>query len=258
MTRAEAPEAALLPCPDCGEEQVHDVLRARGQGAQHATVSCRQCGRVHRAELRPARLLQVPVIISRAETSQRVSVELPEDEELAVGDELVAAGQQVQVRAIDLHDGKRARRARVRDVATLWVIHFEEILMKVAVNMGRKTISKSVPVSPRDTFNVGDEFDLDKLRVVVHAIKTHEAMLHRGSAEAMDIKRLFCRPKHLTQQERAERRAQLGLPPPKPRRRERAQRTERAKPARVKPGEVLQERGSGRGPPRRPRRTGSR
>jgi hypothetical protein len=74
-------------------------------------------------------------------------------------------------------------------------------------------------VSPRDTFTVGDEFDLDRLRIYIHAIKVEDGTLHRGAAEAKDIRRIFARPVHLTPEQRRERRAELGLPPPKPRRR---------------------------------------
>jgi uncharacterized Zn finger protein len=222
---AEVPEAAVLPCPDCGEEQVHDVLSA---SAGEATVRCRECGRVHKAALKPAKRVDLPIIISRGQASERASVTLLEDEPVAVEDEFVAAGQQVQVRAIDRLDGKRVASAVARDVATLWAIHFEEIMVKVAVNMGKKTISKSVPVGPRDTFTVGDEFDLDRLRIYIHAIKTPTGTLYRGTAEAKDITRIFARPVRLDPAARAERRAELGIPPPKPRARERRA---RGKPA---------------------------
>lgn len=264
MARGDAPEAAVVLCPDCGEEQVHDVLAASGSGdgAQHATVTCRECGRTHRTVLEPMTYLEVPVIISRGDASERHLVPLPGDEVLTIEDELVAAGQQVQVRGIDRVDGKRVRTAAVKDIATLWAIHFEEILVKVAVNMGKKTISKSVPVAPRDTFTVGDEFDLDRLRIYIHAIRTPTGTLHRGTAEAKDITRLFGRPVKLDPLARKERREELGLPAPRPRRRaprpvpeERAQRAPR--PARPPPTPARRA-APGRAPPRSPSRAPAR
>jgi uncharacterized Zn finger protein len=238
MPRRAAPEAAVVPCPDCGEEQVHDVLQAAG-AAGDATVRCRECGRVHRAVLPAPKLVDVPVIVSSGQQSERLLVSLPADEELALEDEMVAGDKQVQVRALDRRDGKRVRRAKAEQVATIWAVDWEQFAVKFSVNMGHKTISKSVQVSPHDTFNVGDELDLDRLRIYIHAIKTREGTLHAGSAEAKDIVRIFGRPLRLGAEERRARRAELGLPEPK--RRVRQQRRQGKVP-------------SGTGPAPRPRR----
>jgi uncharacterized Zn finger protein len=219
--RGQAPEAAIALCPSCGEEQLHDVLQASGGAGRHATVQCRECRQVHRAVLASARQREVPLIISKGGASERARVALPDDEQLAVGDELVAAEQQVKVTALDRRDGRRVRRARADELATIWAVNFEEFTVKFSVNMGRKTISKAVQVSPHDRFSVGDELDLDRLRIYIHAIKTREGTLHRGSAEARDVVRVFARPVRLTEEEARERRAALGLPEPKRRIRER-------------------------------------
>jgi uncharacterized Zn finger protein len=220
MSRGEAPEAAIVRCPSCGEEQLHDVLQAAGAQGD-ATVRCRECGRVHRALLQAAKPVEVHVIVSHGGASTRIPVSLPGDEEIAAQDELIAGERQVQVRALDRHDGKRVRKALARDVATIWAVDWEEFTVKFSVNMGRKTISKKVQVSPQDAFSVGDELDLDRLRIAIHAIKTREGTLHRGTAEARDIVRIFARPLRLDHRERRARRAALGMPEPKQRIRER-------------------------------------
>ncbi|MCA1813175.1 MAG: hypothetical protein LC624_04395 [Halobacteriales archaeon] len=193
MPRRAGPEAAVVRCPDCGEDQLHDVLQA-ASAAGDATVRCRECKRVHRAILPAAKVVDIPVIISSGNESQRVSVSLPAEDELSLDDEMVAGDKQVQVRALDRRDGKRVRKAQAGDIATVWAVDWEQFAVKFSVNMGRKTISKSVQVSPHDAFNVGDELDLDRLRIYIHTIKTRDGTLHTGSAEAKDIVRIFGRP----------------------------------------------------------------
>jgi uncharacterized Zn finger protein len=63
-----------------------------------------------------------------------------------------------------------------------------------AINLDHKTITKSIPAEPEREFTVGEEHLFGRLRVTVHAIKTKERLLKRGTATAAEIVRVFAKP----------------------------------------------------------------
>ncbi len=199
MPAAEPPSAITTSCPGCGQETIHAVLRAtmgtKGQFLTFdGTVECSECGRVHHALVREPKPVEVPIVVSRGEQSHRAKVELPGDDELSVGEALVVDGKTCKLTGIESRDMRRVDAAAVSDVLTLWAKEFEEIPVGFAINLGKKTITKVVAAPPGQEFSVGEEFVFGRLRVTVHAIKTEERLLKRGSAEAGEIKRVFAQP----------------------------------------------------------------
>lgn len=195
----DAPGAVTVACPECGEETLHAVLRGkmgtRGEEATlDATVECTQCGRVHHALVKQAKEVEVPVVVSHGGQSRRTRVSLPGDEELSLGEALIVEGRNCKLTGIESKEGRRVDDAAVKDVMTLWVKEFEEIAVGFAINLGHKTITKILPSPPEREFTVGEEHVFGRLRVTVHAIKTEERLIKRGSAEAGEIVRVFAQP----------------------------------------------------------------
>lgn len=197
--QGDLPSVVTAACPDCGEDTIHEVLHgtagSRGGGLTlDATVRCEDCGRVHRTTVREAPHVDVPVVISHGGTSRRARVQLAEDEEVSVDEALIVEGVNTRITGIETKELRRVEDALVSDVKTLWVKEFEELAIGFAINLGHKTITKTLSAKPEDEFSVGDEHLFGRLRVTVHAIKTHERLLKRGSAEAQDIVRVFAKP----------------------------------------------------------------
>lgn len=195
----DAPSAVTTACPDCGEDTLHTVLRGTlGTRGEHktldATVQCVECGRTHHVVIRQAKDVALPVVISHGQDSRRTSVELPGDEDVSVGEGIIVDGLNCKVTGIEAKDMRRVDDASVKEVATLWVKEFEEIAVGFAINLGHKTITKVLPAPPEQEFTVGEEFVFGRLRVTVHAIKTEQRLLKRGSAQAGEIRRIFASP----------------------------------------------------------------
>ena len=195
----EAPSAVTVACPECGEETLHTVLRGTmGTRGEHvtldATVQCTLCGRVHHAVVKQAKDVEVPVVVSHGQNSRRTRMPLPGDEDISVGEALIVEGLNCKVTGIEDKDGRRVDDAAVKDVMTLWVKEFEEIPVGFAINLDHKTITKTLPCKPEQEFSVGEEHVFGRLRVTIHAIKTEERLLKRGSAEAGEIVRIFAAP----------------------------------------------------------------
>jgi uncharacterized Zn finger protein len=199
MPGPEPPSAITTACPGCGQETIHAVLRAtlgtKGQFLTlDGTLECSECGRVHHALVREPKPIEVAVVVSRGDASHRAKVELPADEEIALGEALVVEGRTCKLTGIEAKDLRRVDAALASDVQTLWAKEFEELPVGFAINLGKKTITKVVAAPPERDFSVGEEFVFGRLRVTVHAIKTEERLLKRGSAAASEIKRVFAQP----------------------------------------------------------------
>jgi uncharacterized Zn finger protein len=196
---AEPPSAITVACPDCAEETLHTVLKGTmGTRGEHvtldATVQCTQCNRVHHSVTRQAKDVEVPVVVSHGNQSRRTRIPLPGDEDVSVGEAFIVDGVNCKVTGIESKDTRWVDDAHVKDVLTLWVKEFEEIPVGFAINLDHKTITKTLPSPPEREFTVGEEFVFGRLRVTVHAIKTEERLLKRGTAEAGEIVRVFASP----------------------------------------------------------------
>ena len=195
----EAPSAVTVQCPDCAEDTLHAVLRGtmgtRGENVTlDATVQCTECSRVHHVVVRQAKDVDVPVVVSHGNQSRRTKLAVPGDEEVSVGEAFIVEGINCKVTGIEAKDMRWVDAAEVKDIQTLWVKEFEEIPVGFAINLDHKTITKTLPSTPETEFTVGQEFVFGRLRVTVHAIKTEERLLKRGTAEAGEIVRVFASP----------------------------------------------------------------
>lgn len=203
------PAAIPLECPTCGEETEHTVLKGtiglRGEYTLDAVVRCETCANVRHTVHRESAERQVAAIVSAGSVSRRTGVLLGDDEELAVGDEIVLDGVRCIITAVETKQGRRPARLAVPDIATLWAKEFEMVNVGFTINLGKKTIAKSLVVAPEHRFEIGEEHTFDRLRVTVHGIKTDQRMLRRGGAEAGEIRRIFAKPTKLPQATRPRR-----------------------------------------------------
>jgi uncharacterized Zn finger protein len=195
----EAPGAITVQCPGCGQESLHTVLRGRqSRGGVtitlDATVQCTDCQHTHHVVVREAAPIDVAVVISRGQESRRTKTALPGDDDLETGEALIVDGMNCKVTGIESRDGRRVDAASVKDIQTLWTKEFEEMAVKVAINLRQKTITKIIAARAEEEFTVGQEYLFGRLRVTIHAIKTEERLLKRGTATAGEIVRVFASP----------------------------------------------------------------
>lgn len=160
-------------CPKCDDLTEHVTVKL---GREHL-VRCEGCGTVHPIKMERARLTTLRVIISCAGSSDRRKIEVPAEDLLRVGDELlvddgVGEVALVEVTSIELEGGRREEAAAAGEVKTLWTRDVDEVVVKVAVYRGGKTSSYSVPARGDETFAVGEtrtvagrRFRVDKIRL---------------------------------------------------------------------------------------------
>lgn len=201
----ETTERVPLSCPACAGETVHEVLKRAG----HATVRCTECSHVHKSELPEERTIERHVIVSQEGESFSASVEAPESETLAVGEEFLLETDEalmtVRITSLELEEG-RADSAPATEVETIWTRAVGNVSVNVTAHpkSGARDETRSFKVQvPGDfEFVVGETNELANEEFTVEGIYVredahgyeHDKLDHEGdSALAKDVKRLYVR-----------------------------------------------------------------
>ncbi len=194
----EMPEHIYNECPDCDDVTEHKILRAKeGRSSLSGTFRCTVCGRIFSGTIRLPRPFPVKVLFSDGDITDTTQTTLRENEIVAVGDEFeLDDGRHVQVTYIELSDGSRKKKVPATDIKALWVKAYDIVLVKVSVNDYKKTHSMVSEAEPDDEFTVGMYMHFDLWDCVIHAIKTKDKLLRKGTAEARDIVRVYAKIRH--------------------------------------------------------------
>lgn len=198
------PTSISVRCPICGEETLHEVLSGRMGGKSRtvldSTVRCRQCEHVHHALLNADKPVDIPIVISWLDKSERSSISLGPDEVLSVRDEVICSGIPVLVTSIE-SKGARKNAAKAREIDTVWGKRFDKIRVPFSISHHGKSYSEHVMAVPDEEFFIGDIIEVDKRPVVIHSIKTRDRSIRRGGVLARDIVRVYANIVRRTVQE---------------------------------------------------------
>jgi len=186
----DADELLELDCPDCGQVQEHEVLRAAAAGW---TVQCAVCGKVRTLPApKQERFRAVPVVLSEGATSRTAHLQVPLAGKVGVDDEFDLDGHRVRVTAVELADGQRPKKAPGRAVKTLYVVLFDTVTLHYTVNQGEVTRSFEEQVVPEEEVHVGSVREVQGHRLAVKTLKSDQnRTLHRGFLLARNVSRVF-------------------------------------------------------------------
>ncbi|WP_214019644.1 HVO_0476 family zinc finger protein [Methanoculleus sp.] len=183
-----------IVCPVCKEECEHQVLRE----AAELVVQCSECGQVHRIPKPPEpEILTVKAIVSHETESMVCSVEMLEDEAVSLGDQIAAECEDevfgVEVTGIEA-GAKRVRRAKAREVTTLWTRGIEQVVVKASIHTGRTTLPLYQTVDGEDEFVVGETYTFGGRRIRISHIKLRDGPVIRKEGwktVARRVKRIY-------------------------------------------------------------------
>jgi len=170
-------------CPECGSDDV-EVIRERGR---ELTLRCNECGNVWIVTL--PKLIKVPLIVSKHERSFRTFAELPEGEEIKIGDIVETEEDEVRITGIELEGDKRVNKAKIGEIKTLWgeSLTYPKVI-KVSIYLPRGlTQAFKVKVPRNEEFVVGEVLEVGGYTFRIEKIKTETKMLHHGKAKADKI-----------------------------------------------------------------------
>jgi uncharacterized Zn finger protein len=158
-------------------------------------MRCADCGTTHPIQRERERLANVRVIVNRDGNSQPYNVNLPAQEELRVGGELLVDDQAKDVvltEITSLETDRRVERANVREIKTVWARAIDNVTLKVSVYKNGVTRPLNTRASGKDVFERGEVLEIDGIRFQVTKIKLRsEGFADR--AEAKDIVRVWGR-----------------------------------------------------------------
>jgi len=191
-----APSALVLTCGQCGSEAPHRVLRGKIGGGDEivfeGVVKCSACGFVSSVVTREPKPIELPIVVSWLDKSEKTSLEFSPDEDVHVGEALDLSDSRISITAIEA-GGRRVDGAKAREVATLWAKRIDQVRVKFSVNKGNRTVPHQVLAAPDEEFEVGEIVDLGKDRAVVHHIRTRIRTVRDGRVRADEIVRMYGR-----------------------------------------------------------------
>ncbi|WP_457750980.1 HVO_0476 family zinc finger protein [Thermococcus sp.] len=170
-------------CPECGSDDV-EVIKERGR---ELTLRCNECGNVWIITL--PKLVKVPLIVSKHERSFKTFAELPEGEEIRVGDIVETEEDEVRITGIELEGDRRVEKAEIGKIKTLWgeSLTYPKVI-KVSIYVpGGVTQAFKVKVPRDEEFVVGEVLEVGGYTFKVEKIKTERKMLRHGKAKATEI-----------------------------------------------------------------------
>ncbi len=189
----ELPEAIIFECPECRDDTEHEILKGRfGKSSVSGTFRCTECGKIYTTTIRLPEERTVKVLYSDGDVTHVTETVLMSNEIVEIGDEFfLDSGERVRITHIDSEDGKKSKKVPATEVKSLWVKQFGVLSVKVSVNDNHRTLSVRIDAEPDDEFAVGSTLSFEDFDCFVHAIKTKDRLIRKGSAEARNITRVY-------------------------------------------------------------------
>ena len=182
-----------LPCPSCGEECEHELMGS----ARNPVARCTLCGHVHREVHPTEEEIPVKVIVSCEGESRVCSVPLEPGETIAPGDRLAAecSGEVFGVEVTSIESkGRRVKRAKARDILTLWTRAIDEVVVRASVHKGWVTRPVSVACGGDEEFAIGESWTFGPLPFRITHMKLRDGRVLRRegqTAPARSVKRIY-------------------------------------------------------------------
>jgi uncharacterized Zn finger protein len=181
-------------CPECKDETEHEVIAE----SRDLLVRCTTCGHHQRLpKEREPQALMIKTIVSKEGTSKVCGIEFAEDDECSVDDHLVAeCGDDafgVEITAIETGE-KRVQRAKASAITTLWSRTIEQVVVKISIHDGRKTIPVYMECDGETPFIVNEMYVVSGKRFKISHLKLRDGPLMRKEGwktVAHRVKRIY-------------------------------------------------------------------
>ncbi len=181
-------------CPICGEETTHRILKE----SSDLLVQCEVCSHVHHV---PRPSLPEPVavrtIISDEDSSKVGTIELNESDICFIGDFFVAeAGEDiytVEVCGIEVGQ-RRPSRAQATDITALWTRLIDNVVVKISVHDGMRTVPCYLRCDGERDFEIGSIENIEGMNARITHIKLRNGSMMRKEgwkAYARKIRRVY-------------------------------------------------------------------
>ena len=166
-------------CPVCGDETEHAIVSE----SRDVLVKCTSCGHHQRVpKEREPESRMIRTIVSKEGKSVVGTIELADSDECSVTDHLVAeCGDDafgVEITSIECGE-KRVERAKAKEITTLWTRAIEQVVVKISIHDGWKTVPLYMECDGEQPFVVGENYVASGKRFQLSHIKLRDGPLMR-------------------------------------------------------------------------------
>jgi uncharacterized Zn finger protein len=181
-------------CPNCGSED-NQILKKKGENIKELLLKCENCGNTFREIITQPKPIEVRVIISKFESSEKSWASFLPDEIISTDDILEIGSEMVRVTSLENKRGGRVNECLVDDLVTIWATSIDiPARVGVSIDMHGKVLSHKVDIDRDFKFTIGDVARIDGITFKIRSIKTLERKMRRGFAYADVSKRVYGRP----------------------------------------------------------------
>jgi uncharacterized Zn finger protein len=183
-----------MKCTSCGSED-YQILKKKGKNTQELLLKCEDCGNIYREIISSPQPVEIRVIISKFESSEKKWATFLPDEIIRVDDVLEIGDEIVGVTSLENNRGGRVSECFVSDLVTIWAASRDiPARVGISVDFHGKVLSHKVDIDRDFKFTVGDVVKIGDIIFKIRSIKTLERKMRRGFAYADVTKRVYGRP----------------------------------------------------------------
>lgn len=179
-------------CAECDELAGHEILKERQVGSgRDLLIKCITCNSIANLSIREPKLLRLPFILTDGPHSNRVELEIDDDEKFSIGDIFEESDMQWQINQILDTDGRKQDTAIATSVSVISALRIDMVRVKVTTTSGEFSDSSSMLVDYGTKFTADTQIDYQGETWRIRAIHTGAGRTLRGTVEAQNIKRIY-------------------------------------------------------------------
>lgn len=179
-------------CEACNEVSGHQLLREKPVGeGRDLLLKCDECGSISTLEIRPPKLIRIPFILTDGPNSQKITIDVDEDEEFILGDVFEEDEKLWTINQILVSGERKAKRSIADQVVRISALRTDMVRVKMTLTRGEQSDSESILVEYGKTFTAGHLMDHRGETWRIRAIHTGEGRTMRGTVESQNIKRIY-------------------------------------------------------------------
>ena len=185
-------EEQVAPCPSCNDMTPFDTLNEKKKGKGFdLLLKCKNCEHVYTFHLRPPKQKDIPFMLTDAEMTNRVVLQIEEDELLEIDDHFEDSGMVWRISRIEIENERSVKKALAGDVSRCIALRADEVMVRITKTRGEWSESTSLRCPPDEYFKGGSKMYFEGEEWRIRAIHTGAGRTMKGNVKAIDIKRIY-------------------------------------------------------------------
>ena len=179
-------------CPQCVEDTLHEIIKRSEKGSgEDILIRCSECKKVHTVMLRPPKIVIVKTTLSDGRESQKVELEVDQDEEITQGDVFEHGGNYWTVTRLDDPFSRSQESLLATKILSMWATRSDKTVVGITMTDGEFSESSKLDCEPEKVFSCGSIIFVSGNKWRIRAIHTGKGRTLTGSRYAHEIRRIY-------------------------------------------------------------------